>query len=89
MSDVADTWNTGPASKGTHSGGKTFKPKLSGKQGSMPTFTNSSDGARRAFNKMKFSSEGGFGKDVKGALKKKPGKKQEGGNKGGNFRSTK
>lgn len=71
MADVANTPNTGPASKGTHSGGKTFTPKLSHRPGSWKNFSNSCADAKRSIMGLKYG-QGSFGGDPSNQLKKKP-----------------
>lgn len=71
MANVANTPATGPASKGTHSGGKTFSPKLSHRSTSWKNFTNGSDDKKRAIMGLKYRADG-FGGDPSSALKRKP-----------------
>lgn len=61
----------GPMSKGTHSGGKTFAPKLSHKgSGSWKNFTNSCESDKNSITGLKYSS--GSMKGNPTALAKKP-----------------
>lgn len=71
MADVANTPNTGPASKGTHSGGKTFTPKLSHRGESWGSFSNACSAGKSSIMKLKYKA-GNFGGDPSSALKRKP-----------------
>ena len=63
---------TGPVSKDTHAGGKTFTPKLKATQGSMPAMNNHTfEEARRTIMGMRYSSTS-FGGDPATALTHKP-----------------
>lgn len=62
MADVANTKHTGPASKNTVSGGKTF-PKVGSAQKGSSGFDlgNTSDGAHKAIMGLRYNNGGGFG----------------------------
>lgn len=62
---------TGPMSKGTHSGGETFQPKLKAPAGKLPAMNNTSEQVRGTIMKLRVASTS-FGTDVKGALTKAP-----------------
>lgn len=62
---------TGPKSKNTHSGGKTFTPKLGHRASGWGAFTNACESGRRAIMGLKYNS-GSFGGNPSSALQKKP-----------------
>lgn len=73
MANVANTKATGPVSKGAHSGGKTFTPKLTKRGGDLGNFTNGSSDAERKIKGLKYSSAPGkWGQDPSKVLNKKP-----------------
>ena len=66
---------TGPMSKDSHSGGMKFpvKEKDGTTGGSLPSATNSSEAARSAIMKLKFSGAGGApSTNVEGTMKRPP-----------------
>lgn len=65
---------TGPVSKGVHSGGQTFNPKLKANAGSMKSLSNSSEEARRTIMGMKYGGASGtsFPTNVQAAMTRKP-----------------
>ena len=68
---MANNTLTGPASKGTHSGGKTFTPKLSKKAEGFSSFSNSSEAARRSIMGLTYRSND-WGTTNSEVLKRKP-----------------
>ena len=65
---------TGPASKGAHSGGKTFTPKVSHRPGGMGNFTNGTSDAERTIKGLKYNGDKSWGTPNSESLKRKPGK---------------
>lgn len=66
---------TGPMSNDAHSGGTKFplKEKDGSIGGGLPRGTNSSEAARSAIMKLKFSGSGGApSSNVEGAMKRQP-----------------
>lgn len=63
---------TGPMSKGSHSGGKTFTPKVSHRPGGVGTFTNSASAAERTIKGLKYKGDNSWGTTDSKSLKRKP-----------------
>lgn len=71
MANVANTKATGPASKDTVSGGKTFTPRFKAQTGPTKEMSNDSEAARRTIMGMRIASTD-FGNDPGAAFLKKP-----------------
>lgn len=71
MANVAGTKATGPVSKDTVSGGKTFTPKLRAASATPKALSNSSEEARRTIMGMRVASTG-FESNVEHVMTKAP-----------------